>query len=342
MVFSTQQVIDIAGVKDGVIIMKDGSYRLIMQVAAINFALKSEQEQNSLVFQYQSFINSLHFPLEVVIRSRRLDLAPYLKKLGDKTKDQKNELIKMQTEDYVDFVGKLINMANIMKKTFYAVVSHNPISVKQTGIFDRFFNKGQVFDHLKISDSEFKNHSEKLTERANIVASGLGGMGLHCFQLSTEEIIELFYQIYNPDEAAKERVTDAASLSSPVVVSEDEVSHTDKPKEGQTENVIDNSQIVVAQRKQEAEMRRQESDKAAEREMRQPTSAESVAGAGSTAGAPVTPGQPAAVAGIPPIVQSANLPGQSQPATPITNATPPINPTNQTKQSNKTSDDNSV
>lgn len=325
MVFSTQQAIDIAGVKDGVIIMKDGSYRLIMQVAAINFALKSEQEQNSLVFQYQSFINSLHFPIEIVVRSRRLDLAPYLKKLGDKAQDQTNELIKMQIIDYVDFVGKLITMANIMKKSFYVVVSYSPISVQHTGLFDRFLNKSQTFDHLKISDQEFQQRTEKLMESANITASGLGGMGLHCFQLSTEEIIELFYQIYNPDEAAKERVTDAAALSAPVIVSEDEIKDEQKDKseetaateENQASNMIDNTEIVVEQHKQEAEMRRQESEKEAERVMRKPEDEQAAPAAKATPEAKTEP-----KVAVPAAVQEADLAGQT--SEPAETATPSV------------------
>ena len=274
MVFSTQQAIDIAGVKDGIMIMKDGSYRLVLQVAAINFSLKSEQEQNSLIFQYQSFLNSLHFPVQIVIRSRRLDLAPYLKKLEDKTKTQTNELIRMQTEDYIGFISQLIGMANIMKKTFYAVVSFNPISVRQVGIFDRFFSKGQVFDHIKISDADFQAHTGKLRERANTLASGLGSMGLHCFQLTTEQVIETFYQIYNPDEAAKERVTDANAISSAIIISKDEMKAEEGAESVETqkseEMMIDNSQIVIAQHKQEALQRKQEDEKAAEKEIRSP------------------------------------------------------------------------
>ncbi|MFA6963184.1 MAG: hypothetical protein WC227_00490 [Patescibacteria group bacterium] len=259
MAFSTQQQIEIAGIKDGIIIMKDGTYRVILEVTATNFALKSEMEQNSLIMQYQSFLNSLHFTIEITIRSKRLDLAPYLTKmkaLGDK---QPSELIRELSADYVDFIGKLVTIANIMKKSFFVTIAYSPISVKQVGLFNMLFGqKTQKFDHLKISDVDFKNATEKLLENAGIVASGLGSMGLHCFQLSTEQIIELFYQIYNPAESTKERLTDAEMLASQVVSTKKAPADGKVPEiDGITPMLIDNTHIVTAQMQQEAEQRRQ-------------------------------------------------------------------------------------
>lgn len=265
MVNSTQSQIDIAGIRDGLLLMKDGSYRLILQVAAANFSLKSEQEQNSIIFQFQGFLNSLHFPIEVVIRSRQLDLSPYLAKVQKRFEAEPNELIKMQIADYTDFLKKLIEMANIMKKTFYVTVSYNPVGVKQMGILDKILKKQSVFDHLKVSETEYKSHTEKLMERGTIVASGLGTMGLHCFQLSTEQLIDLFYQIYNPDEASKERIKDPTMLSSAIIASQDEFTGEQKPGTGAKvaeaaapETMIDNSSLVKAQKEQEAAQKKQE------------------------------------------------------------------------------------
>jgi type IV secretory pathway VirB4 component len=270
---STQQSINIAGIKDGVVITKSGNYIMILQVATTNFALKSEQEQNSIIFQYQSFLNSLHFPVEIVIRSKKLDLTNYLAKIEKLAKEQTSELLRLQTLDYIDFVGKLINLANIMKKSFYAVVSYNPITVNQVGIFDKLFgSKSQIFDHIKISEQEFTGNLEKLRERANIVASGLGGMGLRCFQLGTEELIELFYEIYNPEESTHEKISDAISLASGVIQSEEEKGNVAKevaetpidPNAG----MIDNTAIVAEKNRQEAELRAFESQRTADREVR--------------------------------------------------------------------------
>lgn len=254
MVDSTQQAIEIAGIKDGIMVMKDGSYRIVFQVSATNFALKSEQEQNSIIFQYQGFLNSLHFPIQIVIRSRQLDLTTYIAKIEKMSETQTNELVKVQTLDYVDFLKNLIEMANIMKKSFYVVVDYRPMTIKKSGILDKLFSKKSVFEHIKISESDYKAQTNKLNERANILAQGLGSMGLHCFQLATEDLIELYYSIYNPDDATKERVKDITMLSSQVIMSEqefdaEELAKTKKPKEA---GMIDNTAIVEQQRKADA------------------------------------------------------------------------------------------
>ncbi len=260
MVSSTQQAIEIAGIKDGIIVMKDGSYRLVFQVAATNFALKSEQEQNSIIFQYQSFLNSLHFPIQIVISSRRLDLTPYINKIEKTIETQTSDLMKAQTADYIDFLKKLIDLANIMKKTFYVVVPYNPLGVQKIGFFGSLFGKKPLFEHLKISEEDFRTHTQKLREEANTVAQGLGSMGLHCFQLNTEQLIELFYLSYNPDEATKEVVKDATQLASPVVMSEQEFVNAGIENPAQATNgeqIIDNTVAVQEQQKHDAIEKRQ-------------------------------------------------------------------------------------
>lgn len=269
---STQQFIDIAGIQEGVVILKNGGYRMIFSVSAINFSLKSEEEQNSLIFQYQSFLNSLHFPVQIVMRSKRLDLNPYIKKVIAAKDKQQSELIKMQTEDYVDFISQLINLANIMKKTFYVVVSYDPVSVKSPSVINRLFKKSEASD-LRIAAPEFKKYRTELAQRASSIASGLGSMGLHSVQLTTEEIIELFYNIYNPGIADKEKFTNAEELTSSFVADEKE-----RPKNAEEqvnglgekdekEEVIDNSGIVEEKYKQEAQIKQMTADNEGERQI---------------------------------------------------------------------------
>lgn len=258
---STQENIPIAGVKDGIVILRNGQYRMIFEVSAVNFSLKSEDEQNSLVLQYQSFLNSIHFPIEITIRSKKLDLAPYINKIKQLNEKQTNELLKIQTTDYIDFVGQLINLANIMKKTFYVSLGYQPLTVGQGTVLDKLFNRKKTsVGSLKISDEEFNHNAKELRTRGQNVAQGLGSMGLHCKQLNTEEVIELFYGIYNPEVAGKERLTEAENVSSAFVTSE-------KPAKDQTNNTsaepvkeatdetptIDNRNIVQAQEKQKAQ-----------------------------------------------------------------------------------------
>ncbi|MDO8444272.1 MAG: hypothetical protein Q7S80_02110 [bacterium] len=333
---STQQAISIAGIKDGVVVMKDGSYRLVLQVAATNFALKSEQEQNSIIFQYQSFLNSLHFPIEIVISSRRLDLTPYIAKIEKLGEAQTSEILKMQTTDYVDFLRKLIDIANIMKKTFYAVVSFEPVSIQKIGFLGSLFGKKSAFDHLKISDADYKAHADQLKERAATIATGLGSMGLHCFQLSTEDLIELFYLMYNPDEASKERLKDATMLASPVIMSESEFKGTATVAETQPAaaegGMIDNTAVVEAQRREETQSKKQEDLKAGEKEIKAnpatTTPAKSAAGqpAATAASAPTQPAQPTSAPVNPVPNQSTTNPPTAAPlqASPIPPANTPI------------------
>lgn len=257
---STQQSIEIAGIKNGILIMKDLSYRVVLEVASINFNLKSDIEQNSIIFQYQSFLNSLHFPVQVVIRSKKLDLTPYINKLKAIGNKQENSLIRSQTLDYANFVGQLIDVANIMKKSFYVIVPYSATNIKNISLVDRLFgNSKKIQGNIKLSESEFKANSTKLLERANIVASGIGAMGLHCSQLNTEQLIELFYGAYNPHEAGHERLTDYLAVSAPIITNQEQLQ---KPNQNILEKVamIDNTPVVEEQKKKEA-MERAEAQK---------------------------------------------------------------------------------
>lgn len=248
---STQENLEIAGVEDGIIILKDGSYRLVLDVTAINFGLKSEREQNSIIFQFQGFLNSLHFPIEILIQSRKLDLTPYLERLRKRANEQKNDLLKTQTLDYIDFVSELINMANIMKKRFYIVIGWENIDLRSLSLVDRFLNRGNSVSLLKISEKEFKAHGNELREKAAVIASGLGSNGLHCKQLSTGELIELFYNFYNPGIADKERLVDLENLQANIVSRKDSGQFDPQKPHNTTEEtpVIDNTAYVKEQDK---------------------------------------------------------------------------------------------
>lgn len=215
----TQQYLDISEIRDGVIITRDGGLRAVLLATSINFALKSEQEQNAIVGQYQLFLNSLNFPLQIVMQSRKLDLTNYLKKLEDKLDTQKNELIKIQITDYVAFIRKLITVANIMDKKFYAVVQFNPPNLQKRNLFDKIFHPGSTLS-VKISTDEFKIYRQELMERVNVIVNGLGSLEVRSAMLNTQQVIELFYGLYNPEEAAKERLIEEKALESPLISKE--------------------------------------------------------------------------------------------------------------------------
>lgn len=253
---STQQHVPIAGVRNGIIILKDSSYRLILSVSPINFSLKSEQEQNSIIFKYQSFLNSLHFPIQVTMQSKKLDLTPYLQKMRKGLEKQENELIRMQTEDYIDFVSQLINIANIMSKSFFVTISHIPLSLPKLSFFDKLMGRSHQSSVLRISDTDFKANSEELLEKGNLIASGLGSIGLRVRQLTTQEVLEMFYNLYNPEESGKERLINIDEMQSSVVIDKNEataavagnIQEPDQPK-------IDNLATVEAAKKQQIQER---------------------------------------------------------------------------------------
>ncbi|MEI8061258.1 MAG: hypothetical protein WCG99_03110 [Candidatus Berkelbacteria bacterium] len=225
---------------------------MILDVTAVNFGLKSEREQNSIIFQFQGFLNSLHFPIEILVQSRKLDLTPYLTKLRKRATEQTTDLLKAQTLDYIDFISELINMANIMKKRFYVIIGWENIELQNVSFVDKLLNRGNSISLLKISEKDFKTHGNELRERAGVIASGLGSIGLHCKQLTTEELIELFYNFYNPGIADKERLGDLETLQANIV-SRKEVEgdfNVEKPHNTTDETpVIDNTQYVKEQDK---------------------------------------------------------------------------------------------
>jgi len=217
----TQDHIDFAEIRNGIVILRDGGLRLILLTTSINFALKSDQEQNALIGEYQAFLNSLNFPIQILMQSRKLDLTAYLQSLEQKLQTEKNELIKIQIIDYVSFVRRLLAVTNIMHKQFYIVVPFDPINIKKRSLFDKVFAANSKLE-VSISPTEFESYKQELMERAGVVASGLSGMGIRAIPLNTQEAIELFYDIYNPDESNKERLIEVDKLEAPMIEREGE------------------------------------------------------------------------------------------------------------------------
>lgn len=191
----TQRFLNIADVQDDILILKNGELRQILVVEALNFALKSEQEQAAIIYQYQAFLNSLQFPIQITVQSRRLDLTPYLTNLEKKAKESTSPLVQAQIADYVDFVGRLINLGNIMEKHFYVTVPYS--GTVGVGAMARLFGKGQV----NLSDKAFAEAKSKMNDRTEQVRGGLSSIGLGVRPLTTQEIIQLLYSTYNPVEA---------------------------------------------------------------------------------------------------------------------------------------------
>ena len=209
---STKQYLDIAEIREDIVIMKDSSLRAVLLASSVNFALKSEEEQNAIVSGYVQFLNSLDYPLQIVIHSRRLNIEKYLDKLKTQEKEQKNELLKMQIADYRQFVGELIELGDIMSKRFYVVVPYSPLTNKQKGFFDRFKEVLTPSSAIRLHEEKFLDRKRELMLRVDGVTSGLQSMGIQTAMLATQSLIELYYNAYNPELAETEKLSPINNL----------------------------------------------------------------------------------------------------------------------------------
>lgn len=225
---STQEHIPVATVRDGILVMKDGGMRAVLLVNALNFSLKSAEEQNSIIYQYQSFINSLNFPIQILVQSRIMDLGIYLKTMQDSMRRQTNELLLDVTESYIDFVESLIEKSNIMTKRFYVIIPIQPITTGLPTEKTKGFFKKKKNIEVKYSDKDFAHYKQELNDKLSVVAAGLSSIGLQAVQLNTQQVIELLYTTYNPEEAITEKLTDVESLEGEVVLEDPQLAAAQK------------------------------------------------------------------------------------------------------------------
>ena len=189
--FATQQFLEIEQIREGVILLKNKSLRSVLMVSSLNFALKSDDEQQAIIYQFQSFLNSLDFSIEIVIQSRILNITGYLDKLRELENNQKNQLMKIQTADYRKFIDELIAGRQVLAKTFFVVIPFALIEIPKIGAKKR----------VSFDEEQFQRSKSQLWQRMEFVASGLRRCGLHCTPLNSLELIELFWSLYHPEEA---------------------------------------------------------------------------------------------------------------------------------------------
>ena len=209
----SQDLIPITEIRDGVVILKDGSVRATLMASSVNFALKSQDEQNATIFAYQDFLNSLDFPLQITVSSRKMDITPYLEQVDQLREQQTNDLLRLQMTEYMNFIGELVKGSNIMSKTFFVTVPFSVTQNKKEGFFSRFGKglKSAAGSH-SMSDTEFEHIRSQLMQRVNQVAIGLQGFGLRLVPLQTQELLELYYTMYNPKTSQSQRLKNAAQL----------------------------------------------------------------------------------------------------------------------------------
>lgn len=197
----TQEFIPIKEIRDGFALLKDGSMRALIMTSSLNFALKSNDEQSAILFQFQDFLNSLDFSIQIFIESRKLDIRPYVALLEERKKAQTNDLLKIQTQEYIGFVKNFTDTTNIMTKSFFIVVPYSPALLQKGGGLSMFKKHNE--EEVKKETELFEENRAQLEERVSIVSQGLARTGLRVVNLGSEEIIELFYRLFNPGDTEK-------------------------------------------------------------------------------------------------------------------------------------------
>jgi len=206
----TQTFVPIKEIRNGVVVLENNSLCIILMGSSLNFALKSQSEQEAILFQFQNFLNSLDFSVQFFLESRRLDIRPYIALLEEQSKGQSIELMKIQINEYIEFIKKFTESINIMTKSFFVVIPYTPPIVSfekgsaYSNIFSKVLSKREAFQEKKKSGLEiFEENRTQLEQRTAIVEQGLARTGIRVAPLNTEELVELYYKIFNPGEQEK-------------------------------------------------------------------------------------------------------------------------------------------
>lgn len=195
---ATQDFVPIKEIRDGVVILEDGQYCAVLLASSINFALKSSDEQHAILAQFQAFLNTLDFSLQIYVQSRRLDISPYLAILSEREPDQYNDLMKIQLREYMEFIKAFTTEVDIMSKNFFVVVPYTPTEIDVKGIKSMFKKE----TNASIDPKKFAEHRTQLEQRIAVVQQGLVRIGVRTALLGTQELTELYYHIFNPIDVA--------------------------------------------------------------------------------------------------------------------------------------------
>ncbi len=201
---ATQDFVPIKEVRNGIVILKDGSLRALLMASSINLALKSQDEQQAVIGQFQNFLNSLEFTAQFFIESRDLDIRPYIALLEDRYTKELDDLMRIQIREYIAFIKDFTERANIMSKNFFIVVPYDPAYASRGGGISSMLPGGKsAAATAAVSDEQFEQYRTQLEQRISVVEQGLVRTGVRVVQLGTEEVIELFYKLFNPGELEK-------------------------------------------------------------------------------------------------------------------------------------------
>ena len=202
----SQEFVPIEEIRDGIVVLKDGTMCLLLMASSLNFALKSADEQQAIIFQFQNFLNSLDFTVQFHIQSRRLDIRPYLATLEERLAKQTNDLIKIQIKEYIGFIKNFTESTSIMTKSFFIVIPYEPpilTAASGKGLFSKLFKKGETAADQEAAKRTFEENRTQIEQRSSVVEQGLSRTGVRTIPLGTEELVELYYKIFNPGELEK-------------------------------------------------------------------------------------------------------------------------------------------
>jgi len=195
---ATQKFLEIEQIREGIIVLRNKALRGVLMVSSVNFALKSTEEQNAIIYQFQNFLNGLDFPIQILVQSRRLNITGYLEKIKELEKKQENELLKIQTAEYHNFIKSLVETGSIMSKSFFVIVPFTLFEAQGMKMPTQLFKTQKM---PALSEESFQRCKSQLWQRMEFIALGLRRSGLRAVPLTTEELIELFWSTHHPKEA---------------------------------------------------------------------------------------------------------------------------------------------
>ncbi|KKW33013.1 MAG: hypothetical protein UY76_C0011G0009 [Candidatus Uhrbacteria bacterium GW2011_GWA2_52_8d] len=205
---STEKYLDIAEIRDDLVLLKDGTVRAVLLVSSINFALKSTDEQEAIIQAYMTFLNSLEYPIQIVIQSRRMNVDAYMNRLREQERTIQNDLLRAQIAEYSGFVMELIELGQIMQKMFYVVVPYDPLTNKKKNFWTRLTEAISPASVANLNKKQLLDRIEQVSRRVEIVQGQLNSMGISSARLDTQGLIELYYNVYNPNLFDTEKLTD--------------------------------------------------------------------------------------------------------------------------------------
>ena len=219
---STQTTLLISELRDGMVIMKDGSFRAVIACQSINFDLMSSTDREGVEYSYQNFLNSLNFTTQILIRSQRVDISPYISRLTEVRRNNDNMLLGILMDDYINFISVLSEEANIMDKSFYIIVPYYPDSeqekmLTQTKNLFASFQKTKPQQITRINRDVYEKAVSEIQNRVEVVTSGLFSIGIHSVRLNTKQLAELYYDYNDPDTAVHEPLVDFTKVATTYV-----------------------------------------------------------------------------------------------------------------------------